>query len=239
MIEITDDGNGIDKDTLYNLRQRFSSTKINTYNDINNLSTFGFRGEALSILSYISKLTITTRKIDSEFGFLAVFKNGKIDEKNSMKSISCNIGTVIKVENLFYNNVIRKSSLEKNKNNELEDIINVVSKLAFHFINISFNICNQNYLNKILTTNNDLNEEPLEIRKKLTSKLFNQELSDDLYVFNNFNGEHKNIASVNLNNLIKDFKYECYYSKPSAYIRKSKLILFVINRLDKNLKLKK
>lgn len=81
MIEITDDGNGIDKDTLYNLCQRFSSTKINTYNDINNLSTFGFRGEALSILSYISKLTITTRKIDSEFGFLAVFKNGKIDEK--------------------------------------------------------------------------------------------------------------------------------------------------------------
>ena len=142
MIEITDDGNGIDKDTLYNLCQRFSSTKINTYNDINNLSTFGFRGEALSILSYISKLTITTRKIDSEFGFLAVFKNGKIDEKNSMKSISCNIGTVIKVENLFYNNIIRKSSLEKNKNNELEDIINVVSKLAFHFINISFNIFN-------------------------------------------------------------------------------------------------
>ena len=156
MIEITDDGNGIDKDTLYNLCQRFSSTKINTYNDINNLSTFGFRGEALSILSYISKLTITTRKINSEFGFLAVFKNGKIDKKNSMKSISCNIGTVIKVENLFYNNIIRKSSLEKNKNNELEDIINIVSKLAFHFINISFNICNQNYLNKILTTNNDL-----------------------------------------------------------------------------------
>ena len=115
MIEITDDGNGIDKDILYNLCQRFSSTKINTYNDINNLSTFGFRGEALSILSYISKLTITTRKIDSEFGFLAVFKNGKIDEKNSMKSISCNIGTVIKVENLFYNNIIRKSSLEKIK----------------------------------------------------------------------------------------------------------------------------
>ena len=239
MIEITDDGNGIDKDTLYNLCQRFSSTKINTYNDINNLSTFGFRGEALSILSYISKLTITTRKINSEFGFLAVFKNGKIDEKNSMKSISCNIGTVIKVENLFYNNVIRKSSLEKNKNNELEDIINVVSKLAFHFINISFNICNQNYLNKILTTNNDLNEEPLEIRKKLTSKLFNQELSDDLYVFNNLSEEQKSLANINLNNIVKDLKYECYYSKPSAYIRKSILILFVNNRLVKNSQIKK
>lgn len=239
MIEITDDGNGIDKDTLYNLCQRFSSTKINTYNDINNLSTFGFRGEALSILSYISKLTITTRKINSEFGFLAVFKNGKIDEKNSMKSISCNIGTVIKVENLFYNNIIRKSSLEKNKNNELEDIINVVSKLAFHFINISFNICNQNYLNKILTTNNDLNEEPLEIRKKLTSKLFNQELSDDLYVFNNLSEEHESIANINLNSIVKDLKYECYYSKPSAYIRKSILILFVNNRLVKNSQIKK
>ena len=239
LIEITDDGNGINKETLNNLCQRFSSTKINSYKDMNNLGTFGFRGEALSILSYISKLTIITRKYDSDIGFMAVFKNGKIDDKNSIKSISCNIGTVVKVENLFFNNIIRKSSFEKNKNLEFEDIINVVSKLAFHFIDISFSICNQNYLNKILITNNNLNESTLEIRKKLTSKLFNQELSDDLYVFNNFNGEHKNIASVNLNNLIKDFKYECYYSKPSAYIRKSKLILFVNNRLVKNSQIKK
>ncbi len=239
LIEITDDGNGINKETLNNLCQRFSSTKINSYKDMNNLGTFGFRGEALSILSYISKLTIITRKYDSDIGFMAVFKNGKIDDKNSIKSMSCNIGTVVKVENLFFNNIIRKSSFEKNKNLEFEDIINVVSKLAFHFIDISFSICNQNYLNKILITNNNLNESTLEIRKKLTSKLFNQELSDDLYVFNNFNGEHKNIASVNLNNLIKDFKYECYYSKPSAYIRKSKLILFVNNRLVKNSQIKK
>ena len=239
LIEITDDGTGINKETLNNLCQRFSSTKINSYNDMNNLVTFGFRGEALSILSYVSKLTIITRKYDSDIGFMAVFKNGKIDDKNSIKSISCNIGTVVKVENLFFNNIIRKSNFEKNKNFEFEDIINVVSKLAFHFIDISFSICNQNYLNKILTTNNNLNETPLEIRKKLTSKLFNQELSDDLYVFNNFSGEHKNIASVNLNNLIKDFKYECYYSKPSAYIRKSKLILFVNNRLVKNSQIKK
>ena len=239
LIEITDDGNGINKETLNNLCQRFSSTKINSYKDMNNLGTFGFRGEALSILSYISKLTIITRKYDSDIGFMAVFKNGKIDDKNSIKSMSCNIGTVVKVENLFFNNIIRKSSFEKNKNLEFEDIINVVSKLAFHFIDISFSICNQNYLNKILITNNNVNESTLEIRKKLTSKLFNQELSDDLYVFNNFNGEHKNIASVNLNNLIKDFKYECYYSKPSAYIRKSKLILFVNNRLVKNSQIKK
>ena len=239
LIEITDDGNGMNKEILNNLCQRFSSTKINSYNDMNNLGTFGFRGEALSILSYISKLTIITRKYDSDIGFMAVFKNGKIDDKNSIKSISCNIGTVVKVENIFFNNIIRKSTFEKNKNFEFEDIINVVSKLAFHFIDISFSICNQNYLNKILTTNNNLNESNLEIRKKLTSKLFNQELSDDLYVFNNFDGEHKNIASVNLNNLIKDFKYECYYSKPSAYIRKSKLILFVNNRLVKNSQIKK
>ena len=105
LIEITDDGNGINKETLNNLCQRFSSTKINSYKDMNNLGTFGFRGEALSILSYISKLTIITRKYDSDIGFMAVFKNGKIDDKNSIKSISCNIGTVVKVENLFFNNL--------------------------------------------------------------------------------------------------------------------------------------
>ena len=82
LIEVKDDGTGMNRETLEKLCLRFTSTKIESYNDLTTLETFGFRGEALSILSYISTLTIISRDKNSEYGYQAVFINGKIDKKN-------------------------------------------------------------------------------------------------------------------------------------------------------------
>ena len=164
LIEVKDDGVGMNKSTLEKLCLRFTSTKIESYNDLSSLETFGFRGEALSILSYISTLTIISRDKNSEYGYQAVFINGKMDKKNNIKSIVCNVGTVIQVQNIFYNNPIRLSYYLKNKNDELEDIINTTAKLAFHFINISFSLCTDNNRNSVFITtgrnnnNNDMDE---------------------------------------------------------------------------------
>ena len=91
LIEVKDDGTGMNRETLEKLCLRFTSTKIESYNDLTTLETFGFRGEALSILSYISTLTIISRDKNSEYGHQAVFINGKIDKKNNIKSIVCNV----------------------------------------------------------------------------------------------------------------------------------------------------
>ena len=253
LIEVKDDGTGMNRETLEKLCLRFTSTKIESYNDLTTLETFGFRGEALSILSYISTLTIISRDKNSEYGHQAVFINGKIDKKNNIKSIVCNVGTVIQVQNIFYNNPIRLSYYTKNKNDELEEIINTTAKLAFHFINISFSLCTDNNRNSVFITsgvinknNNDIDE--LELRKNLANKLFNQDLSDGFFKFdNNENGDNgfdKMSSGIafnlkTMNNTMKDFKFVCFHTKPSNYIKKSKLIVFINNRLVKINSLKK
>ena len=253
LIEVKDDGMGMNRETLEKLCQRFSSTKIESYNDLNSLETFGFRGEALSILSYISTLTIISRDKNSDIGYQAVFINGKIDKKNNIKNIVCNIGTVIQAQNIFYNNPIRLNYYTKNKNDELEDIINTAAKIAFHFIHISFSLCTDNNRNNIFITNglsNDNNNENdiLELRKKLANKLFNQDLSDGFYKFDNNEEGDNGIDQMNsgiafnlktINNTMKNFKFVCYHTKPSNYIKKSKLIVFINNRLVKINSLKK
>ena len=253
LIEIKDDGVGMNKSTLEKLCLRFTSTKIESYNDLSSLETFGFRGEALSILSYISTLTIISRDKNSEYGYQAVFINGKMDKKNNIKSIVCNVGTVIQVQNIFYNNPIRQSYYSKNKNDELEDFINTTAKLAFHFINISFSLCTDNNRNSVFITtgrnnnNNDMDE--LELRKNLANKLFNQDLSDGFFKFDNEENDDINALDKKnsgiafnlktINNTMKNFKFVCYHTKPSNYIKKSKLIIFINNRLVKNNSLKK
>ena len=251
LIEVKDNGTGMNKETLEKLCLRFTSTKIESYNDLSSLETFGFRGEALSILSYISTLTIISRDKNSEYGYQAVFINGKIDKKNNIKSVVCNIGTVIQVQNIFYNNSIRKEYYDKNKNDELEDIINTTAKLAFHFINISFSLCTDNNRNSIFITtglNNNNDNDELEIRKNLANKLFNQDLSDGFFKFDNNENDDNGLDKINsgiafnlktINNTMKNFKFVCYHTKPSNYIKKSKLIVFINNRLVKINSLKK
>ena len=255
LIEVKDDGTGMNKETLEKLCLRFTSTKIESYNDLSSLATFGFRGEALSILSYISTLTIISRDKNSEYGYQAVFINGKIDKKNNIKSIVCNVGTVIQVQNIFYNNPIRLNYYTKNKNDELEDIINTTAKLAFHFINISFSLCTDNNRNNVFITTglNNKNEDgnnidELELRKNLANKLFNQDLSDGFFKFDNNENDENGLDKINsgiafnlktINNTMKNFKFVCYHTKPSSYIKKSKLIVFINNRLVKINSLKK
>ena len=249
LIEVKDDGIGMNKETLQKLCLRFTSTKIESYNDLTTLETFGFRGEALSILSYISTLTIISRDKNSEYGHQAVFINGKIDKKNNMKSIVCNIGTVIQVQNIFYNNPIRLNYYTKNKNDELEEIINTAAKLAFHFINVSFSLYTDNNRNNVFITNGMTNNiDELELRKNLANKLFNQDLSDGFFKFDNNESDEKGLDKLSsgiafnlktINNTMRNFKFVCYHTKPSNYIKKSKLIVFINNRLVKNNSLKK
>ena len=254
LIEVKDNGTGMNKETLEKLCLRFTSTKIDSYKDLSSLETFGFRGEALSILSYISTLTIISRDKNSEFGNQAVFINGKLDEKNNIKTVVCNVGTVIQVQNIFYNNPIRLNFYNKYKNDELTDIINTTAKLAFHFINIAFSVYTDNNRTTAFITNglNNINPDDenkiLDLRKNLADILFDLNLNDGFFKFDNNEDNKTGINSSNsgiafnlktINNSMKNFKFVCYHTKPSNYIKKSELIVFINNRLVKVNSLKK
>lgn len=68
-ITITDDGSGILKDDLIQLCHRFTTSKISAFNDLQKLTTYGFRGEALASISYVSRLSVITRIKESSIGY--------------------------------------------------------------------------------------------------------------------------------------------------------------------------
>ncbi len=98
-ISVIDDGEGIHPNDLELIFQRFATSKINSINDLFQLTTLGFRGEALPSISAVSKINMTSKRIESS-GFEIELFNG---EKTKHKVAAISKGTNIKVTNLFEN----------------------------------------------------------------------------------------------------------------------------------------
>ncbi len=121
-VKITDDGVGMDKeDTLLSI-ERHATSKIFTKEDVFNLSTYGFRGEALASIAAVSKLTITTRSEGSSTGYRISSYGGAV---RKFEEVSRNVGTEIEVRDLFYNTPARKKFLRKESTeyNKIKDIV--------------------------------------------------------------------------------------------------------------------
>ncbi len=97
------------------------------------MRSFGFRGEALASISFVSKVTITSKLKGSELAFIADFLNGvMLDEDGTgPKPIAGQEGTTIQVRDMFYNNLQRKKSIGLNE--EYAKIVEVVTRYAVHY----------------------------------------------------------------------------------------------------------
>ncbi|MBN2403315.1 MAG: DNA mismatch repair endonuclease MutL [Spirochaetes bacterium] len=124
-IIVKDNGKGIHKDDLPLAVQNHATSKIRGIADIESISSFGFRGEALASISSISKLTIISRSAEVEIGAKFVSSN----EQNDLSDYAGAVGTTIIIENLFYNIPARKKFL-KSKSAELRKIRESFLKIA-------------------------------------------------------------------------------------------------------------
>ena len=134
LISILDDGMGIKKDQLKLAFLPHATSKLKDIDDLYNLQTMGFRGEALASICAVSKVELTTKTNENEIGNKIVMQGG---EEISMNKIACNTGTNIKVTNLFYNTPARAKFLRKNKTEE-NDITSYVEKLMLSHKEINF-----------------------------------------------------------------------------------------------------
>ena len=186
-ILVSDDGMGIDEKEIELAFLKNATSKIQNFDDLYSIFSYGFRGEALSSISAISKINIKTRTKNSDIGIHATIENSKIIKKNK---IGMNIGTTIQVKDLFYNVPIRKKFLksdayennlitnimysfalsshgvsvkfikddrvifETNKNNTLEDNINLILGKDFADKLIKINIVDTDYKIYGFITNN-------------------------------------------------------------------------------------
>lgn len=109
-VAIIDDGIGMSQEDLLLSIERHATSKISKKDDLYNLYTYGFRGEALSSISAVSRMSISSRTEESEVGSQITVLGGKV---TSLKDVQRNRGTTIEIKELFFNTPARLKFLRK------------------------------------------------------------------------------------------------------------------------------
>ena len=109
-VAIIDDGVGMSQEDILLSIERHATSKISKKDDLYNLYTYGFRGEALSSISAVSKMTLSSRSEEDEVGSQITVLGGKV---TSLKDVQRNRGTTIEIKELFFNTPARLKFLRK------------------------------------------------------------------------------------------------------------------------------
>ncbi len=134
-IIVKDDGSGILKDDIALSIQEHATSKITDISGLNNVTTYGFRGEALSSIASISELVILTKTSGETAGSRLESAGGKV----TISEFAGMRGTTVIVENLFFNMPARKKFL-KSKQTELRNIRETIIKMALPAYNTGFTL---------------------------------------------------------------------------------------------------
>jgi len=140
LIQVIDDGLGLDKEELELAVQRHATSKIAEIEDLFRIKTMGFRGEALPSIASVSMMELVSRARDSEAAFALEVQAGKVGE---VQPIAWESGTRITVKNLFFNVPARLKFL-KAKRTELNHVIDRVKPLALIYPHIAFKLVADN-----------------------------------------------------------------------------------------------
>ncbi|CAO2654785.1 Nn.00g115180.m01.CDS01 [Neocucurbitaria sp. VM-36] len=142
LLQITDNGHGIDKEDLPILCERFTTSKLKAFEDLSSIGTYGFRGEALASISHIAHLKVTTRTKESSCAWEAHYADGKLvspkpGQSAEPKPKAGRGGTQITVEDLFYNIPSRRRAF-RSASEEYAKILDLVGRYAVHCVGVSF-----------------------------------------------------------------------------------------------------
>ncbi|OLN81017.1 DNA mismatch repair protein MLH1 [Colletotrichum chlorophyti] len=142
LLQITDNGHGIQKDDLEILCERHTTSKITAFEDLTSIATYGFRGEALASISHIAHLSVTTKTKESNCAWRATYLDGKLaptkpGQSAAPKPTAGRQGTQISVEDLFYNIPTRRRAF-RSPAEEYNKIIDVVGRYAIHCKGVAF-----------------------------------------------------------------------------------------------------
>ena len=139
LIQIIDDGKGMSPEDAKMAFKRHATSKIKTSEDLWQLQTFGFRGEALASIASVAQVEMKTRREADEVGALLRVDGGIMGE---IEPVQCPVGTSISVRNLFYNTPARRKFL-KSASYERQVLISEFEKVAMANPHISFAFQNE------------------------------------------------------------------------------------------------
>jgi len=133
-IQIIDNGSGMSEDDALQSFERHATSKIRTVTDIFNISSLGFRGEALPSIASVSELTMITRDLESDTATQIEFSGGKF---TNLTKASANKGTNVRVNRIFFNIPARKKFL-KSTQVEFRHILNYMHYQSILYPQIHF-----------------------------------------------------------------------------------------------------
>ena len=136
LIRVVDDGCGMRHDDALLAFERHATSKIHSAEDILEIATLGFRGEALPSLAAVSRLVLETRHASESSGTRLEMAGGKLRD---VKEIAWEVGTRVEVRDLFYNTPARRKFL-KSESTELGHIASLVTHYALAHPNKSFRL---------------------------------------------------------------------------------------------------
>ena len=182
-IKVTDDGKGIASDDLEIAFERHATSKIRSADDLDKITSMGFRGEALASIAAISNVELISKTEDQDTGYKVVVEGGDILEKGEVGSPT---GTSITVRNLFFNTPVRYKFLKKDytESGYIED---VVTRIALVNPEISFKLINTGKTIIQTNGNGDL--------KSVIYSIYGKDISDGI-VEVNYNYEDINVSGV-------------------------------------------
>lgn len=134
-IRIADNGCGIHPDDIMLAFSKHATSKLKSDDDLFDIETLGFRGEALASIISISKLTCTTRTKDFETGTKVKCENSEVSQVET----GCAIGTIMEIKDLFYNVPVRLKFL-KSANTEFSYIQEIVQAIALSHPEVSIEL---------------------------------------------------------------------------------------------------
>ena len=136
LIRIVDNGSGMGREDAYLCLEHHATSKITTVDELTTLTTFGFRGEALSSIAAVSHMTLKTKEATATTGISLLVSGGKVTKESA---VSLNTGTDIAVQDLFYNVPARQKFL-KSKETEWRALVQLFQAMCLAYKDVSFKL---------------------------------------------------------------------------------------------------
>lgn len=217
LLQIQDNGSGVRKEDMEIVCERFTTSKLQKFEDLNSIATYGFRGEALASISHVAHVTITTRTAVSKCAYKGMYSDGKL--KEPVKPCAGNIGTQITVEDLFYNITTRRKAL-KSPSDEHAKVVEVVSRYAVHNSGVGFTV--KKHGDSTADVRTPVNSTPVDNIRTIFGPSIAKEL---------LNISHENQQM--------SFKLNGYITNANYSMKKCTFLLFINHRLVDSGSLKK
>lgn len=137
-IQVTDNGKGMSETDARLSFERHTTSKIRQADDLFNLHTMGFRGEALASIAAVAQVELRTRRPDDDLGTALTIAGSRFV---SQEPVQCPVGCNFTISNLFYNVPVRRKFLKSNTT-ELNNIVTAFERIALVYPDVAFTLYN-------------------------------------------------------------------------------------------------